>query len=330
MHSAVVQVPTVIGWLRPVVLLPVGCFTGLSEAQIEALLAHELAHIRRHDYLVSVFQSVVEALLFYHPAVWWVSRQVRQERECCCDELAVGVGGDRLAYARALSFLEERRAGSSEVVLGANGGVLTMRIRRLLGYRESAAGAQVAAAVLLATFIATGAMLIGAAARAQSGPATESSQGVPGAATIAPPETAARPDPLKRRLSDTERIVQNKTMEFDAHGGLYKTWLDQDVVWIITPEEREAFKHLANDEERDNFISQFWERRNPAPGVAPNSFKDEHYARIAYANERFAAANVPGWKSDRGHIYIVYGKPDSVDAHPGGGQYQRPNGGGRD
>ena len=108
MHSALVQAPTVIGWLRPVVLAA-SCLTGLSTMQIEAVVAHEPAHIRRHDYLVSVMQSVIETLLFDHPAVWWVSRQVRRERECCCDEMAVAVGGDRLAYARALSVLEERR-----------------------------------------------------------------------------------------------------------------------------------------------------------------------------------------------------------------------------
>ncbi len=104
LHSARVQVPTVIGWLRPVVLLPASCLTGLSPAQIEAILCHELAHIRRHDYLVSVLQSVVETLLFYHPAVWWVSKQMRRERECCCDEFAVRAGGDALAYARTLAL----------------------------------------------------------------------------------------------------------------------------------------------------------------------------------------------------------------------------------
>src|ERR1700679_140873 len=93
-HSALVQVPTVIGWLRPVVLIPVGCLTGLSPVQIKAIFAHELAHIRRHDYLVSVFQSLVESVLFYHPAVWWVSTRVRTEREDCCDDLAVRSSGE--------------------------------------------------------------------------------------------------------------------------------------------------------------------------------------------------------------------------------------------
>jgi TonB family protein len=167
MHSALVQVPTVIGWLRPVVLIPASCLSGLSPMQIEAILAHELAHIRRHDYLVSVLQSVIETLLFYHPAVWWVSRQVRRERECCCDEMAVAVGGDRLAYARALSVLEERRAAMPEFVLGANGGVLTMRIRRLLGCKEDAAVSQFAAIAVLALMVIAAGSYVVAIARAE-------------------------------------------------------------------------------------------------------------------------------------------------------------------
>jgi GWxTD domain-containing protein len=104
---------------------------------------------------------------------------------------------------------------------------------------------------------------------------------------------------------------------------VYKKWLDEDVVYIITDEERAAFKQLSNDEERDNFIEAFWKRRDPTPDTEENEFKEEHYQRIAYSNEHFAAG-VPGWKTDRGHIYIVYGKPDEIDAHPSGGEYQRP------
>jgi len=167
MHSALVQAPTVIGWLRPVVLVPASCLTGLSTMQIEAILAHELAHIRRHDYLVSVLQSVIETLLFYHPAVWWVSKQVRRERECCCDEMAVAVGGDRLAYARALSVLEERRACMPELVLGANGGVLTMRIRRLLGCGGASISSQLAAGMVLAIFLMAAGSYVVTAARAE-------------------------------------------------------------------------------------------------------------------------------------------------------------------
>lgn len=131
-ESARIQVPTVIGWLRPVILLPASALTGFTTTQLEAILAHELAHIRRHDYLVNLLQTAVETLLFYHPAVWWVSKQVRLEREHCCDDLAVSVQGDVLAYARALAELETRRISEPQLAMAATGGSLLTRIERLL------------------------------------------------------------------------------------------------------------------------------------------------------------------------------------------------------
>ena len=131
LESARVTVPTLVGWLRPVVLVPAAALSGLTTYQLQAVLAHELAHIRRHDYLVNLLQSVVETLLFYHPAVWWVSSEVRAEREHCCDDLAVEVCGDRLVYVSALAELTsiERRA----FALAATDGSLVSRVRRILG-----------------------------------------------------------------------------------------------------------------------------------------------------------------------------------------------------
>ncbi len=129
-------------------------------------------------------------------------------------------------------------------------------------------------------------------------------------------------DPLQRPLSDKERFQQNKDLKHELHGS-YKKWVDEDVRWIITDQELSAFKHLSNDEERDSFIEAFWQRRNPSPDSPENEFREEHYRRIAYANEHFAAGK-PGWKTDRGHIYISFGKADSIEAHPSGGSYQRP------
>ncbi|MEM7350711.1 MAG: M56 family metallopeptidase [Acidobacteriota bacterium] len=133
LESALVRVPTVIGWLRPVILVPASALSGLSPRQLESILAHELAHVRRHDYLVNVLQVATETLLFYHPAVWWVSRQVRDLREHCCDDLAVAICGDRMVYARALAELEELRFAAPIFALGADGGALLGRIRRLAG-----------------------------------------------------------------------------------------------------------------------------------------------------------------------------------------------------
>ncbi|HLF83240.1 MAG TPA: M56 family metallopeptidase, partial [Blastocatellia bacterium] len=137
-ESALVEVPTVIGWLRPVILLPVSALTGLSAEQLEALLAHELAHIRRYDYLVNLLQTSIETLFFYHPAVWWVSAQVRQEREHCCDDLAVAACGDVLVYARALTALERLRGSEPQLAVAATGGSLLVRIHRLLRGRPPA------------------------------------------------------------------------------------------------------------------------------------------------------------------------------------------------
>ena len=138
LESARIQVPVVIGSLKPVLLLPAAAMTGLSPQQIEAVLAHELAHIRRHDYLVNLLQSIVETLLFYHPGVWWVSHTIRVEREHCCDDLAVSVCGDALLYARALTNIETLRHERIGIAMAASNGSLLSRVRRLLGVRPPA------------------------------------------------------------------------------------------------------------------------------------------------------------------------------------------------
>ncbi len=129
-------------------------------------------------------------------------------------------------------------------------------------------------------------------------------------------------DPLKRDLSEKQKKQNAKSLRKEL-GTSYKKWLDQDVRWIITDDERKAFMQLSNNEERDQFIEAFWQRRNPNPDSEDNEFKDEHYRRIEYANEHFPAGK-PGWMTDRGRIYIVYGPADEIDSHPSGGTYERP------
>jgi beta-lactamase regulating signal transducer with metallopeptidase domain len=130
-HSAAVHVPSVAGWLRPVILLPASALSGLSPAQLDAVLAHELAHVRRHDFAVNALQTAADVLLFYHPACWWLSRRVRVEREHCCDDIAVSVCGDRLTYAAALADLEALRQPTAPA-LAATDGPLLQRVRRLV------------------------------------------------------------------------------------------------------------------------------------------------------------------------------------------------------
>ncbi len=158
--SGLVDVPVVIGWLRPIILLPPAACLGLNPQQLEAVLAHELAHIKRHDFLVNCLQRVAEALLFHHPGAWWLSRQIRIEREHCCDDAAVAVCPDVVGYARALATLEVSRS-ASEPLLSVTGGDLVGRIRRLLSGRENPVSgvAHVTAATLLLIAIGASALV---------------------------------------------------------------------------------------------------------------------------------------------------------------------------
>ncbi|HYO79255.1 MAG TPA: M56 family metallopeptidase, partial [Thermoanaerobaculia bacterium] len=159
LESAAVEVPSVIGTLRPVILLPASTLTGLTPQQLEMVLAHELAHIRRHDFLMNLLQAFVETLMFYHPAVWWMSRRVRIERENCCDDLAVAVCGNPLQYAKALTRLEELRASALPVVVAANGGSLLDRIRRIAAGRVETTSLSSRWAAGIATFAIVGVSL---------------------------------------------------------------------------------------------------------------------------------------------------------------------------
>jgi GWxTD domain-containing protein len=172
-----------------------------------------------------------------------------------------------------------------------------------------------------------GLLVCGAAAQDQASPkSTDKPQDTAGAAQAQPAAAQAQPadaaDPLKRPVTEKQKKRNERAFKQEV-SKTYKKWLEEDVVWIITDEERAAFKQLSNDEERDNFIEAFWQRRDPTPDTEENEYKEEHYQRIAYANEHFAAG-VPGWRTDRGRIWIVYGKPDETESHPSGGTYERP------
>jgi len=162
----------------------------------------------------------------------------------------------------------------------------------------------------------------GGSLRSSAQTATPATQAAPAAQPAPASQTPDADNPLTRPIGDKERFKQQKELRQELKGP-YKKWVDEDVRWIITDQELKAFKSLSNDEEREAFIEQFWQRRNANPESPENEFREEHYRRIAYANEHFAAGK-PGWRTDRGHMYIAYGKPDSIDSHPSGGSYDRP------
>jgi beta-lactamase regulating signal transducer with metallopeptidase domain len=251
-ESALVGVPTVVGCLRPAILVPASALTGLTAHQLELILAHELAHVRRHDYLVNLAQSVAETLLFYHPAVWWVSKRMRVEREHCCDDLAVAACGSAVRYARALVELEGLCADAPALTVAANGGSLVDRIARLVGRADepsrAARGlAAVLAVVSLATAVAAGSILFDRpaptivdlhaasvalpAAPADASPARPESASAPASAPVqaAAPAGAAQPAPAARPRPDGEPQARafplERVMEM-ARSGITPEYID--------------------------------------------------------------------------------------------------------
>ena len=289
LESCLAEVPVVIGALRPAILTPLGMLAGLPSEQVEAILLHELAHIRRADYLVNLLQVAIEGLLFYHPALWWVSGVVRAEREHCCDDWAAARLGNAHQYARALAALEESPWRAPQTAMASNGGNLLRRIRRLLVKHDAHdLAVPVAPSILLV-------VTVGVALAAWS-PAR-------------PPLEPVRVEPVQQNQTAPPTVAPAATV--------YRKWLNEDVAYIVTPEERAGFRKLPTESAREDFIGQFWERRNPVPGSAENQFKVEHYRRIKYANLHFSApdGHTPGWKTARGRFYIIYGPPDEIDDH---------------
>src|SRR5712692_5548190 len=171
-------------------------------------------------------------------------------------------------------------------------------------------------------FLAAATGLAGPASAQSGNPAAGGDPQSGATVTGSPAQPTDEIDPLKRQPNEKQKKQQKASLKVELTK-VYKKWLNEDVVWIITDQERAAFKQLSNDEERDNFIEAFWQRRDPTPDTEENEYKEEHYRRIAYTNEHFAAG-IPGWKTDRGRIYIMYGPADEVESHPSGGTYQRP------
>ena len=298
LESCLIQTPLVVGFFRPAILMPLGLLTGFPTEQVEAFLIHELAHVRRGDYLVNLAQSLVEGLLFFHPGVWWISKVIRAERENCCDDTVVALTEDPRGLAVALTLLEEHRWARSQAALAATGGNLSERVRRLLGVSRPSVASGPAVGVLL--------VVAGMALAAGQGKTPLRPRPVQ---AVTP--TQVEPPPLLAQAQPPTAMPAGPTSAYDR-------WLNEDVVYLIDDRERAAFRSLQTDAERERFIEQFWLRRDPTPGTPENEFKEEHYRRIAYAVWQFGFPGLSGWQTDRGRIYILFGPPDERDLFPKG------------
>ena len=234
-ESMLAEVPSVIGWLRPVILIPAGTLAGLSTEQLETILAHELAHIRRHDYLINLLQTAIETLLFYHPAVWWTGNRIRTERENCCDDLAVEVCGDAFLYARALASLEQLRHASRSLALAATDGGLLRRIGRLLGQRAEQPGG-VARSYWLPALLMIMLAAAGVVAQQRATPAPNP----PASATVPAAENAPEPPPPEAQVTASAPAASKEDfIDSMERAGLKGLTVDQLVslkIHGVTPE----------------------------------------------------------------------------------------------
>jgi bla regulator protein blaR1 len=276
------QAPAVIGWFRPIVFLPATALTGLSEEQLRVVIAHELAHIRRFDAFVNIFQVCVETLLFYHPAVWWLNRRIRAEREHCCDETAVALCGNAVEYARALTLMEEWRS-APVFAMAANRGPLSERIRHLLGMSVSGDGARkvgfAGSVLFLVTALLAGNALFGIAyskpiAFAGSGPiqrflpsATPQAQPVRQAAPTpaAKPSAAQNAQPAEHPVSAQSYIDGMKSAGLD---NLSADDLIELKIQGVTPEYVRAIHDLGLQPDADGLVGL------KVQGVTPEYIKE--------------------------------------------------------
>jgi beta-lactamase regulating signal transducer with metallopeptidase domain len=309
-ECAWLQAPAVIGWFRPVVFLPVTALTGLSEEQLEVVVAHELAHIQRFDPFVNVFQVCVETLLFYHPAVWWLNKRIRAEREHCCDDMAVALCGNAVEYARALTLMEEWRS-APVLAMAANRGPLTERVVRVLGLKTLGAGMRgiglTGSVLCLTAALVAGNALLGlahppsadAAFRAQAMPMPKPasnfapSQAAQSAATPAPASAPTPKPPAGQSASPT--YTGASYIEAMKAAGLADLTID-DLIALktedVTPEYVRAMHGLGLHPDADGFVGL------RVQGVTPEYIHDLHALGFTPDADQIIALKVQGVTAD--------------------------------
>jgi predicted flap endonuclease-1-like 5' DNA nuclease len=291
------QAPAVIGWFRPIVFLPATALTGLSEEQLQSVIAHELAHIRRFDAFVNVFQVLVETLLFYHPAVWWLNKKIRAEREHCCDDMAVTVCGNAVEYARALTLMEEWRSAPA-LAMAANRGPLTERIVRVLGLKTFGAGRRrvglIGSIVCLTAALIAGNALLGmarpkvhAAFLVQAAPQAAASPAPASKSTPRAKPSAAHPQ------SDSPNRDQPAGSYIDAMkaAGLGDLTVDQLVAMKIqgvTPDYVRQLREQGLNPDAEKIIAM------RIQDVTPDYVRDLHTAGLNPNQDQIVALKIQG------------------------------------
>jgi GWxTD domain-containing protein len=334
-ESESISVPMTLGQISPTILLPIG-WREWDSVKLQAVLAHEEAHVRRADWAIGVMARVNCCVFWFHPLAWWLKRELALLAEYACDDSVLAQMGNRREYARALLEIAYAMKSAHGRLLGdavpmAKETNVEKRMEQILDDARTIppAFAKRGWVTLLLCSVPAGYF----ASAVQLAPAqtrTSISVAEPLRAPDPVPQPAKRPAQIiAQTRRDTGQQVPPQATPAPAPAPAatsyrnwlaahletpYRKWLDEEVRFIISDEERMAFNRLASDEERQKFIDQFWLRRDPTPGTPENEFKEEHYRRIAFANDHFSVG-IPGWKTDRGMIYMRYGPPEAIDSH---------------
>ncbi len=304
------------GIVRSTFVMPRRLSSNLTTAELEAVMLHEMAHLRRRDNLVNSIAYVLCLAFWFHPLLWWMKRQLLIDCECACDQLVVEtIETPRDYVSGILKVCRFAFADALAGVSGIGGWKLKQRLDLIMSYSNNQSRFPaprrllgLAAAILLLIPIAGG-FLSRSVVDAQT---TEKRKGI----EFVSAKMSGNSAQDEQVLSALTALLNPNETVFNGPAGPYGKWLDEDVALIITPEERAAFLGLTSAPEREKFIAQFWEKRNPTPGAQENPFKEEHYRRIAFANDHYTKHDVPGRQTDRGRTYIVLGPPDEIDSHP--------------
>jgi GWxTD domain-containing protein len=307
--------PITVGWFRPQVILP-EYWRKWPQAQLNAVLIHENEHARRRDPLVQWLALLNRAIFWFHPLAWWLERRLSVLAEEACDAAVLSAGHDARDYSEYLLDIARSvmQAGGRLHALGSAmpGNFLPKRLRQILETTVAPGISRRRAVCLTAACLLTSVVFAAGTLDHARQPAALAAQRVPVLVENQPPT------PLEKGPTITlaQAVPKPAPAAPKPTPDPYERWLEEEAVYIITLAERTAFQSLTSDEERQQFILQFWSRRDPTGAAAPaNAMREEHYRRIAYVNEHFGFANTAGWRTDRGRIYITFGPPDELEEH---------------
>ncbi len=298
--------PGVFGIREPVLLMPKTVSEVLTPVQLDSVIAHELAHVQRRDNLCSVVPCVVQAIFWFHPVTWWLGDKLIHERESACDEAVLRQGFDPVEYAEAILKVCRTYLEAPACVAGVGGGKMKSRIEGILNFKEKRNLPPAVRAVMGLVLITSLAIpvLLGAVKE----PPVLKAPVIP----AIPSEAAKSAAPVYARPAVQSPADSSKWPE--------------EVSFIISRQEREAFQSRMKEDERQEFIRNFWLVRDPTPGTPVNEFREEYELRVVYARDHFTSGK-PGDQTDRGRMYILNGQPDEIESHPAGGIYTRPGDG---